>query len=425
MRVAVIGGGYVGLVQAAGLARLGHTVRIGEIDEEKRLQLVAGRMPIYEVGLDELYASAVESGRLTVHASNLEASDGAEVVFLCLPTPPGVDGAADLSVVERVAVELAEGLSAETVVAIKSTVPVGTTARLIKRFAGRLRLVGNPEFLREGSAVADFLSPDRVVIGSEDAEAAAVVARLYESLDAPVITTDPTSSELIKYGSNSYLAARLTFVNALANIADSVGADILDVVEGMSLDPRIGPHFLRPGPGYGGSCFPKDTIALLATSRQAGYEFTLLQTVVDSDRSQRHWITGNVRRMVGGDLSGIRVALWGVAFKAGTDDIRESPAIKIGQMLRSEGAKITAYDPEARSDEFEMADDPVAAAADAQILVVATEWPEFRLVDLGRVAQAMEGDLVYDLRNLLDPNAAIAAGLRYRGLGRPLVGNSE
>jgi UDPglucose 6-dehydrogenase len=420
--VSVIGGGYVGLVQAAGMARLGHTVRIGEIDAPKRAELAACRMPIYEVGLDELFREGVESGRLTVHASNLEASAGADVVFLCLPTPPGVDGAADLSVVERVAVELADGLPGEPVVAIKSTVPVGTTARLAKRFAGRLRLVGNPEFLREGSAVADFLSPDRIVVGSADGDAAGMVASLYESLGSRVVTTDPTSSELIKYGANSYLAARLTFMNALANIADSVGADILDVVEGMSLDPRIGPHFLRPGPGYGGSCFPKDTIALLATSRQAGYEFTLLQTVVDSDRSQRHWIMGNVRRMVGGDLSGVRVALWGVAFKAGTDDIRESPAIKIGQMLKAEGAKISAYDPEASSDEFEMFDDPIDAVADAQILLVATEWPEFRMVDLERVAEKMDGDLVYDLRNLLDPVAATAAGLRYRGLGRPNVG---
>jgi UDPglucose 6-dehydrogenase len=341
------------------------------------------------------------------------------VTFLCLPTPPGTDGAADLSIVEAVVRQLADGLDHGAIIAMKSTVPVGTTARLVKRLDGRLRLVGNPEFLREGSAVRDFLHPDRVVVGSTDAEAAASVASVYQGLGARVLTTDPTSAELIKYGANGYLATRLTFVNALANIAESVGADILDVVEGMGLDPRIGPHFLRPGPGYGGSCFPKDTIALLATSRQAGYEFTLLQSVVDADRSQRHWIVGNVRRLVGDDLHGVRIGMWGVAFKAGTDDTRESPALKIGQMLAAEGAVITAYDPEAHAPEFEMAPDPIGAAKGAELLLVATDWPEFRTIDLARVAEVMHGSGVYDLRNLLDPTAVRAAGLTYMGLGRP------
>ncbi|MDH4309296.1 MAG: UDP-glucose/GDP-mannose dehydrogenase family protein [Acidimicrobiia bacterium] len=419
MDVAVIGGGYVGLVQAAGMAHLGHRVRVGEADPAKLEELEAGRLPIYEKGLAELMDEGRAGGRLTFHGSNVDAASTADVTFLCLPTPPGVDGAADLSVVEAVVRELAHALEAGSIVVIKSTVPVGTTSRLAKRLAGRLRLVGNPEFLREGSAVTDFLRPDRVVIGADDEDAAEVVASLYEGLDARVLRTDLTSAELIKYGANGYLATRLTFVNALANIADSVGADILDVVEGMGLDPRIGPHFLRPGPGYGGSCFPKDTIALLATSRQAGYEFTLLQSVVDADRSQRHWIVGNIRRMLGGDLADKRIGMWGVAFKAGTDDIRESPALKIASMLRSEGAVIAASDPEAHSLDVEMAPDPIAAAKGAELLVVATEWPEFRSVDMTEVAAVMSGTAVYDLRNLLDPARVRNAGLTYQALGRP------
>jgi UDPglucose 6-dehydrogenase len=419
MEVAVIGGGYVGLVQAAGLAHLGHRVRVGEADPDKLAELEKGILPIYEQGLDDLMERGVETGLLSFHGDNLEAAKGADVTFLCLPTPPGVDGSADLSIVEAVIRQLVDGLAPGSVVAIKSTIPVGTLARLSRRYEGIIRLVGNPEFLREGSAVSDFLHPDRVVVGSNDKDAAVLVASLYDALDARVITTDPTSAELIKYGANGYLATRLTFVNALANIADSLGADILDVVEGMGLDPRIGPHFLRPGPGYGGSCFPKDTIALLATSRQAGYEFTLLQSVVDADRSQRHWIVGNIRRLLGGDLADARVAMWGVSFKAGTDDIRESPALKIAQMLMSEGALVQAYDPEASSDHVEMKSDPIEAARGASLLIVATEWPEFRMVPLSKVAEVMDGTEVYDLRNLLDADQVRAAGLEYVALGRP------
>ncbi len=418
MQVGVIGAGYVGLVQAAGMARLGHHVRLAEADASRVEELRQGHIPIYERSLDALIAEAVDAGRLTFHEDNAEAATGAEIIFLCLPTPPGVDGAADVTIVEKVVRQLAD-LDGEPVLVIKSTVPVGTAARLEKRLAGRARVVSNPEFLREGSAVEDFLHPDRIVIGSRDALAGDLVEEAYAPLNATVVRTDLTSAELIKYGSNSYLAARLTFVNAMANIAESVGADILDVVEGMGHDRRIGPHFLRPGPGYGGSCFPKDTIALLATSRQAGYEFTLLQTVVDADRSQRHWIVGNLRRMVGGDLSGARIAMWGVAFKAGTDDVRESPAIKIAHMLASEGAEVTAYDPEASAPHpIREAPDPIAAASGADVLLVVTEWPEFTTVNLDRVAEVMSGGTVYDVRNLLDPGVVQSAGLRYYGLGR-------
>lgn len=418
MNVGVIGAGYVGLVQAAGLAHLGHRVRLAEASRERLADLESGRIPIFEAGLDALIRRAVENDLLTFHGDNTVVGSESEVIFLCLPTPPGVDGAADITIVERVAREIAE-LPGEPVLVIKSTVPVGTCMRLEKRLAGKARIVSNPEFLREGSAVEDFLHPDRIVVGSKDDVAGDAVEAVYASLDTKIVRTDLTSAELIKYGSNSYLAARLTFVNALANIAESVGADILDVVEGMGHDRRIGSHFLRPGPGYGGSCFPKDTIALLATSRQAGYEFTLLQTVVDADRSQRHWIVGNIRRMVGGDLSGQRIAMWGVAFKAGTDDTRESPAIKIAHMLASEGATVVAYDPEAVAPEpIEMAPDPISAAERAEVLLVATEWPEFTTIGMDRVAEVMHGQMVYDVRNLLDHRKVEAAGLRYHGLGR-------
>lgn len=421
MQVTVIGAGYVGLVQAAGLASLGHDIRLAEADPRRLAALRAGETPIFEEGLEGLLTAGLEAGSILLFSDNVAAANEAEVVFLCLPTPPGIDGAADITIVTKVIEQLANELGPGPVLAIKSTVPVGTAERLSRRFGARASLVSNPEFLREGTAVSDFLNPDRIVVGAKDPEQAKVVAGVYEGLRAPIVLTDPTSAELIKYGANSYLAARLTFVNALANVAETVGADIMDVVHGMGLDSRIGPHFLKPGPGYGGSCFPKDTIALLATSRQAGYEFSLLQTVVDSDRNQRHWIVGNVRRMLNGDVGGKRIAMWGIAFKAGTDDIRESPALKIAHVLIGEGAVVAAYDPEAIGPEVEQCPDPITSAEGADLLLVATEWPLFREVDMVEVARVMRGDLVYDLRNLLDPQTVRSAGLRYVALGRPNI----
>ena len=422
MQVAVIGAGYVGLVTAGGLASLGHHVALAEADPARLQALESGEVPIYEEGLTELVTWGRDSGRLTYHASNSDAVKGAELVLLCLPTPAGVDGRADLSYVRTVIDELALALDPNARFVIKSTVPPGTAVELGKRLANlgsSAVVISHPEFLREGSAVHDFLHPDRIVIGAHDDADLKAVASLYDSLATEVIATDPTSAEMVKYASNSYLAARLTFANTLANLCEAVGADIVDVLEGVGLDHRIGPHFLKPGPGYGGSCFPKDTLALISVAHDAGYDFRLLKAVIDADDEQRRRIADKVKMAAGGGLRGRKVAVWGVAFKAGTDDVRESPASRISRLLVGEGADVVAYDPEGRDPDLRHVDSALAAVEGADVLLVATEWPEFCRVDLAEVARRMRGYRVVDARNLLDPRLVRKAGLDYWGLGRP------
>jgi UDPglucose 6-dehydrogenase len=422
MNIAVIGAGYVGLVTAAGLASLGHHVTLAEANAERVRRLEAGEVPIYESGLDELIHWARASRRLTFHNSNPEAVKGAELVFLCLPTPAGADGRADLSYVEAVVTELATSLETGGAFVVKSTVPPGTAQALQIRLHGlgsSSPVVSHPEFLREGTAVHDFLHPDRIVIGADDPVLAKSVASLYDSLATEVVETDPTSAEMIKYASNSYLAARLTFANTLANLCEAVGADIVDVLEGVGLDHRIGPHFLKPGPGYGGSCFPKDTLALISLAEDAGYDFRLLKAVIEADEEQRRRVAEKVKAAAGGGLRGRRVAVWGVAFKAGTDDVRESPSSRIAALLQREGAQVTAYDPEARDPNLRHVDSALEAVDGADVLLVATEWQEFARIDLEQVAARMRGHRVVDARNLLDPRQVRAAGLDYSGLGRP------
>lgn len=422
MDVAIIGAGYVGLVTGAGLANLGHRVRMGEANADRVAMLEAGEVPIYEQGLPDLLSRAVDRGTISFHASNLDAVEGVGMVFLCLPTPESEDGRADLSYVHAVVDELANQVSDDTLFVVKSTVPPGTAASLRKRLAdlgSGARLVSHPEFLREGKAVEDFMEPDRIVVGAYDPADAELVASLYRSLDTEVLVTDPTSSEMIKYANNAYLAARLTFANALANVCEAVGADVVDVIHGIGLDHRIGPHFLQPGPGYGGSCFPKDTAALISVAGDAGYDFQLLRAVIEADHEQRRRVAEKVRQAAGGGLHRRRIAMWGVAFKAGTDDVRESPALRIARILQADGAEVVAYDPEASSDELTMAEDPIAAVVDADVLLVATEWPEFSTVDMTEVARVMKGHRVVDARNLLDSTAVRSAGLDYWGLGRP------
>ncbi|MBW3666489.1 MAG: UDP-glucose/GDP-mannose dehydrogenase family protein [Actinobacteria bacterium] len=424
MDIAIIGAGYVGLVTAGGLTNLGHRVSVGEVDANRVERLRAGEVPIYEQGLADLLGRAQERDQISYHDSNLEAVKGCRFVFLCLPTPEGDGGRADLSYIHTVIDELANEVEDDALFVIKSTVPPGTSIWLRKRLAdlgSPGRIVSHPEFLREGRAVEDFLEPDRLVVGSFDAADADAVAGLYRNIDTTVIKTDPTSAEMIKYASNSYLAARLTFVNTLANVCEAVGADVLDVLNGMGLDHRIGPHFLQPGPGYGGSCFPKDTIALIAVAEDAGYDFDLLRSVIKADGEQRRRVAEKVRQAAGGGLRGRRVAMWGIAFKAGTDDVRESPALRIAALLQEEGAEVVAYDPEAKSEFVRNASSPVAAAQGADVLLVTTEWPEFSTVDMNEVAAAMKGHRVVDARNLLDPAAVRASGLDYWGLGRPGV----
>ena len=422
MKISVIGAGYVGLVTAAGLARLGHEVRLGEADAARLELLEAGEVPIFEVGLLDLVAEGRQSSQLTFHGSNADAVEGTRLVFLCLPTPPGAGGRADLSFIEGVIDELALSVGSETKFVVKSTVPPGTVAGLRKRLANlgsSAGIVSHPEFLREGSAVSDFLSPDRIVVGAFDADDAALVASLYQSLGTQVVTTDPTSAEMIKYASNSYLATRLTFANTLANLCEAAGADISDVLAGVGMDHRIGPHFLQPGPGYGGSCFPKDTLALIGVAEDAGYDFKLLKAVIEADEEQRRRVATKVRMAAGGGLRGRRIAMWGVAFKAGTDDVRESPAARIARLLMEEGAEVVSYDPEAHAPDIRHAATALGAVDGADVLLIATEWPEFKTVDLNEVASLMRGHRIVDARNLLDPKAVRAAGLDYWGLGRP------
>lgn len=422
MQVAIIGAGYVGLVTGGGLASLGHRVRLGEADPDRVARLEAGDVPIFEKGLPDLLSRGSERELISYHTSNIEAVVGAELVFLCLPTPAGDDGRADLGLINAVVDELANEVADDAIFVIKSTVPPGTVAGLRKRLAdlgSSARIVSHPEFLREGKALDDFMKPDRIVVGAYDDEDAEAIAGLYESLDANVVRTDPTSAEMIKYASNSYLAARLTFVNTLANVCEAVGADVMDVISGMGMDHRIGPHFLQPGPGYGGSCFPKDTAALIGVAEDAGYDFELLRAVIEADHEQRRRIAEKVRQAAGGGLRGRRVAMWGVTFKAGTDDVRESPALRIAELLEEDGAEVVAYDPEGTTDQVTMVAGPIEATRDADVLFVATEWPEFLTVDMTEVAEAMKGYRVVDSRNLLDPTAVRAAGLDYWGLGRP------
>ena len=423
MRIAVIGAGYVGLVTGAALATLGHRVRIGEVDPEKVATLAEGIVPFFEADLDRLVSEGIADGLLTFHIDNDEAVDQAEVVLIALPTPPAADGSADLAVIETALRDLASSLSPGAVVALKSTVPVGSVVRFqdaLDDLGATATVVSNPEFLREGSAVGDFFGPDRIVIGSTDQDAAERLVEMYRSIQAPVLITDPESSEMIKYASNAYLATRITFANALANLAEGVGADIGDVLKGMGYDRRIGFHFLNPGPGYGGSCFPKDTKALVAIADAAGYDFSLLRGVIEVNDLQLERCVDKIAGAVD-SLPGANVGLWGLAFKAGTDDVRESPAVKIGTELSARGATVTAYDPAVGSLEdtdIRVVDDPVEAAKGADVLVVATEWPQFVGVDLRVVRNVMAGNAIVDVRNLLDPLAVRQLGMQYMGIGR-------
>ena len=423
MRIAVIGAGYVGLVQAGGLVRLGHEVRLGERDEARLAALRAGRVPVYEPGLPALISEGRAAGRLSFHASNREAVSGASVVFIALPTPSDEGGAVDTSILDRAIADVAASLPAGSALVIKSTVPVGTARRISQMPAiaeRNVRVVSNPEFLREGSAVEDFLNPDRIVIGSTDLQAAEILASgVYGDLPGERVVVDPASAEMIKYAANAYLATRVSFVNSIANLCEEVGADAAAVLGGMGRDHRIGSHYLAPGPGYGGSCLPKDTRALGAMAERHGYDFRLLRAVMEVNDEQRQRIVGKVASAVGGTLSGATVGLWGLAFKAGTDDVRESPAADLARRLTAAGAAVRAYDPRAvlSMPGMEMVPDPLAAADGADVLLVATEWRQFLRVDPVEVKEAMRGSVVVDARNLLDAAAVRAAGLSYRGVG--------
>jgi UDPglucose 6-dehydrogenase len=428
-RITIVGSGYVGLTTGACFAHLGHDVTCADIDVARVERLNRGEVPILEAGLDNLLREGLDGGRLRFVVGAAGPAAESEFVYLCVPTPQGPDGAADLSYIEAAAAEIGPVLQTDAIVINKSTVPVGST-HVVERALGRgdVSVVSNPEFLREGSAVHDFLHPDRIVIGADDQSAAVRVASLYLGIPAPLIVTDPPSAELIKYASNAFLAAKVSFVNAVAAVCEAVGADMNDVVLGMGSDKRIGHEFLRPGPGWGGSCFPKDSRALIRIAEDAGYEFDLLEGVVGVNEEQFDRVAGKAVELAGGSVDGKQLAVWGLTFKARTDDLRESPALAIISRLRALGAKVRAFDPSttlpleplpaAILEGIEVVADPYTACADAEVLLVLTEWDEFRWLDFDKVAESLAALRVVDGRNLLDREALRRRGFVYRGIGR-------
>lgn len=424
-RLAIIGTGYVGLTTGACFAHLGHDVVCADIDERKVERLNRGEIPIVEHRLDELVEEGLRKGNLSFVLGAAEAVKDCEIAFLCVPTPQGEDGSADLSYVERAASEIASVLPYEAIVVNKSTVPVGST-KVVERVLKRpdVRVVSNPEFLREGSAVDDFLRPDRVVVGCDDRSAAIKVGNLYDKVRAQIIVTDPASAETIKYAANAFLATKLSFINAIAAVCEGVGADVNDVVVGMGYDKRIGSEFLRPGPGWGGSCFPKDSRALLKIANEAGYRFDLLAGVIAVNDEQFDRVAGKIRTAAGGSLEGRRVGVWGLTFKARTDDLRDSPSVSIIDRLLAEGAVVQAYDPTVEGPKpgvpagVEICADAYAAADGADVLAVLTEWDDFRWIDPKLVASKMPGRVVVDGRNLLERAAWHHAGFTHLGIGR-------
>ncbi|HYR48805.1 MAG TPA: UDP-glucose/GDP-mannose dehydrogenase family protein [Candidatus Eisenbacteria bacterium] len=428
-KVAVIGAGYVGLTTAACLADLGNDVMVVDINREKIAQLKAHRVPFYEPGLNELVERNAKAGRLRFTTAYEDAVPGAEYVIIAVSTPEGEGGEADLSYVEAAAKSIADCMDGPLVVVNKSTVPplTGDMVSSVLKKPNRghsAAVVSNPEFLREGSAIQDFMHPDRVVIGSHDREAAEKVARLYAPLDAPIlITPNIYTAEMVKYASNAFLAARISFINEIARISERVGADAKLVAEGMGLDKRIGPTFLDAGIGYGGSCFPKDVKALAALAERFDYHPELLQAVMDINRDQRMVVIDKLRECLE-ELPDRLVGLLGLAFKPNTDDMREAPSLDIAKVLLAAGARVRAYDPAAMErsrallPDIEYLNDAYEVASGADALVVVTEWNEFRLLDLGRIKRSMRKPVVIDGRNIYDPQLMRALGFTYRGIGR-------
>jgi len=424
-KIAVIGSGYVGLAVSVSLAMLGHVVECTDKSRERIAELAQGRVPIVEEGLTEAVRDMLAAGRLRFGTDNALAAARAEYVFLCLPTPDRADGRADLSFVRAVAIEIGPHLRPGATVITKSTVPVGT-GDMVETALGRgdVHVASNPEFLAEGSAIRDCTDPDRIVIGARSDAVARGVAELYGSFGrSRSILTDIASAELIKYASNAYLATRLTFVNSMAEICDAAGADIRSVLAGMGSDSRIGGAFLRPGPGWGGSCFPKDTQALVRTAEDLGCDLALVKTAIAANAHHTQRVTDKAIAALDGNVEGSRIAVWGLTFKAGTDDLRRSPALDIARRLAALGASVQAYDPtvaagplhgiEAHSSSF-------AACKGADALIIGTEWPEFASVDLAELAAVMGRPIIIDARNLLDPAAVARKGFVYTGLGTPV-----
>ena len=437
MRIAVVGGGYVGLVSAACFAEFGNEVAVVESDRGKLEALLEGRLPIYEPGLDKLVAENVAANRLTFGNDLAKAVDGAEIVFIAVGTPSRRgDGHADLTYVYAAVEAVADVLKKPTVIVTKSTVPVGTGRTVAEIMAKRrpdlpVHVASNPEFLREGSAIGDFMRPDRVVIGCETEHARETLRLLYRPLyliEAPIVFTSIETAELTKYAANAFLAMKVTFINEMADLCERVGANVQDVSRGIGLDGRIGRKFLHPGPGFGGSCFPKDTLALSRIAQDAGAPTRLIETVVAVNDARKANMAMRVIQAAGGSVRGKAVAMLGLTFKPETDDMRDSPAISIASRLVGEGATLRAFDPEGMEqarpvmpNETIYCSSALDAAAGADVLVVVTEWNEFRAITPAQLKTAMAGRVIVDLRNVYEPGAMSAAGFAYHSIGRPSV----
>lgn len=435
MKIAVIGTGYVGLVTGTCLAETGNDITCVDIVEEKVNKMKNGDLPIYEPGLDILFHRNIEQGRLQFTTNLAEAIKDAEIIFLALPTPPGGDGKADLSYVLGAAKDIASLVTDYKVIVTKSTVPVGTADKVKAVFtentAVEIDVVSNPEFLREGVAVDDFMKPDRVVVGTKSERARKLMEELYAPYvrsGNPVIFMDERSSELTKYAANSFLATKITFMNEVANLCELVGADVDMVRRGVGADDRIGKRFLFPGIGYGGSCFPKDVQALALSSKEYNYDFKILDAVMEVNQTQKLKIVEKMMKYYNGDVKGKKFALWGLAFKPETDDIREAPALYIIDELTKAGAEIVAYDPEGmenvkkmKGDVLAFADNAYEALEDADALIIATEWQAFRNPDFKQMQDRLKAKVIFDGRNLYDLPKMIDLGFYYNSIGRAEV----
>ncbi len=432
MHIAVIGTGYVGLVTGACFADFGMRVTCVDKDGAKITSINAGQMPIYEPGLDALVAKNVREGRLEFSTDVGGTIERSLVVFLAVGTPPSGDGSADMSQIDEVAHEIAKSLNGYKVIVTKSTVPVGAASRIKKIIEenkstpSRFSVAANPEFLREGAAINDFMRPDRVVIGCRDDEAVAILKDIYSPLyllETPFVVTTPESAEMIKYASNAFLATKVSFINEISRLCELLGADVHDVAKGMGMDARIGSKFLHPGPGFGGSCFPKDAQALVALGRTVDYDVKIVEAALRVNESQKNSILDRIRRLVP-QLDGRTIAVLGLAFKPETDDIREAPSIRIIRDLLNAGTKVRAYDPAAMESarrlltDVEYCDDEYEAARGSDALVVVTEWNQFRRLDIERLKQMMREPNIIDLRNLYEPETMRSAGFRYLAMGR-------
>ena len=436
MRIAMIGTGYVGLVSGACFSEFGHDVVCVDMDVDKIARLRAGGVPIFEPGLEPVIARNVAEGRLSFSTELAEAVRGADAVFIAVGTPSRRgDGHADLAYVHAAAREIGTALDGYAVIVTKSTVPVGTSrevARIVReaRPDAEFDVASNPEFLREGAAIADFMRPDRVVIGTNSERAREVLGQVYRPLyliETPIIFTEPETAELIKYAANAFLATKITFINEMADLCEKVGADVHDVARGIGLDGRIGRKFLHAGPGYGGSCFPKDTLALVRTAEQAGAPTRIIESVVAVNASRKKRMAAKIVAHCGGSVAGKTIAILGLTFKPNTDDMRDAPSLDIVPALIEAGAVVRAYDPEGLDEAKKLLDGvswcegAYEAMEGADALVIITEWNAFRALDLGRVKDLMKAPVMIDLRNIYDPREMAAAGFDYISIGRPLV----